>query len=64
MEALRVPQPLAGESPEWLSNLDALLERQGGWSTALNGIITKLKSNTPLTVEDGLTLYHHPNLSE
>jgi len=64
MEALRVPQPLAGESPEWLSNLDALLERQGGWSTALHGIITKLKFNTPLTVEDGLTLYHHPNLSE
>ena len=64
MQALEMPQPLAGESPDWLARLNDFLERHGRWSGELQAIVNKLKDNMPLSHEDGLTLYHHPNLPE
>ena len=57
------PAPLAGEHHDWARRLESSLE-QRQWSPALNPIAAKLASNRPLTLEDGLVLYHHPDLNE
>src|SRR6056300_150897 len=64
MEAVALPKPLAGEASDWLPQLKAVLETKEQWSEPLHNIVLKLKANTPLSLEDGLVLYHHPNLSE
>ena len=57
------PAPLAGEHHDWARRLESsLAQRQ--WSSALNPIAVKLASNQPLTLEDGLVLYRHPDLNE
>ena len=57
------PAPLAGEHHDWARRLESSLE-QRQWSPALNPIAAKLASNRPLTLEDGLVLYHHSDLNE
>jgi aminodeoxyfutalosine synthase len=64
MEAVALPKPLAGEASDWLPQLKVSLETIEQWSEPLHNIVLKLKANTPLSLEDGLVLYHHPNLSE
>ena len=57
------PAPLAGEHHDWARRLESSME-QRPWSSALQPIAAKLASNHPLTLEDGLVLYHHPDLNE
>lgn len=57
------PAPLAGERHDWAHRLESSLQKQQ-WSPALSPIAAKLASNRPLTLEDGLVLYHHPDLNE
>ena len=57
------PAPLAGEHHDWAQRLESSLE-QRQWSSALNPIASKLAANLPLTLEDGLVLYHHPDVNE
>ena len=54
---------LAGSNPDWLVNLKAALDSQS-WPAPLDGIASKLGNNTPLSVQDGLALYHHPSLHD
>ncbi|MDP6199967.1 MAG: CofH family radical SAM protein [Candidatus Poseidonia sp.] len=63
MEAVMSPAPLAGEHHDWARRLESSLALRQ-WSSALNPIAVKLASNRPLTLEDGLVLYHHPDLNE
>ena len=57
------PAPLAGEHHDWARRLESSME-QRPWSSVLQPIAAKLASNHPLTLEDGLVLYHHPDLNE
>ena len=57
------PAPLAGEHHDWAQRLESSLEQQH-WSSALNPIASKLAANLPLALEDGLVLYHHPDVNE
>ena len=57
------PAPLAGEHHDWARRLESFMEARQ-WSSALKPIATKLASNRPLTLEDGLLLYRHPDLNE
>ena len=57
------PAPLAGEHHDWPHRLESLLV-QRVWSPALQPIASKVAVNRPLTLEDGLVLYHHPDLNE
>lgn len=57
------PAPLAGEHHDWAQRLESSLE-QRQWSSALNPIASKLAANLPLTLDDGLVLYHHPDVNE
>ena len=63
MEAVLSPAPLAGEHHDWAHRLESSLD-QRQWSSALKAIASKLAANRPLTIEDGLVLYHHPDLNE
>lgn len=63
MEAVMSPAPLAGEHHDWAQRLESSLE-QRQWSSALNPIALKLAANLPLTLDDGLVLYHHPDVNE
>ena len=63
MEAVLSPAPLAGEHHDWGTcgwNLH--------WTSAMVVCAethrSKLAANRPLTIEDGLVLYHHPDLNE
>ena len=58
------PVSLAGEHPEWASRLSSTLTDDSVWSVPLQPIVAKLASNTPLTLEDGVRLYQHPDLNE
>ena len=57
------PAPLAGEHHDWARRLESSMEQQT-WSSVLQPIAAKVASNHPLTLEDGLVLYHHPDLNE
>ncbi|MEL0181998.1 MAG: CofH family radical SAM protein [Candidatus Poseidoniales archaeon] len=63
MEAVMSPAPLAGEHHDWPHRLNTLLD-QRSWSPELSPIAAKLAANQPLSVEDGLVLYRHPDLNE
>ena len=58
------PVSLAGEHPEWASRLSSTLTDDSVWSVPLQPIVAKLASNTPLTLEDDVRLYQHPDLNE
>ena len=57
-------RPLAGEHADWPNRLASALASTKGWSEALKPLVAKLAANEPLSVQDGLTLYHHPDLNE
>ena len=58
------PTSLAGEHADWASRLSTSLGDDSVWSTPLHPIVAKLASNVPLSLEDGLRLYKHPDLNE
>ena len=57
------PKPLAGEDPRWLDNLADNIAMTS-WSPVLQPIAEKLVRNEPLSLEDGMVLYSHPDLHE
>ena len=57
------PTPLAGEDERWLEYLDSKLGSVN-WSPALAPVAEKLAKNVPLSLEDGMVLYQHPDLHE
>ena len=57
------PAPLAGEHKEWLERLQTNLATVN-WSPKLQPLADKLGNNVPLSLEDGMTLYEHPDLHE
>ena len=63
MQATVYPAPLAGEHHDWLDRLHSELGLHA-WSPVMAPIAEKLGKNIPLSVEDGLVLYHHPDLHE
>ena len=63
MQATVYPAPLAGEHHDWLDRLHSELGLHV-WSPAMAPIADKLGKNVPLSVEDGLVLFHHPDLHE
>tara|TARA_B100000900_G_C20573022_1_gene714112 strand:+ start:700 stop:1911 length:1212 start_codon:yes stop_codon:yes gene_type:complete len=63
MMASAQPAPLAGEDAFWLERLDTSL-RSTTWSQALAPLAEKLAQNIPLSIQDGMTLYLHPDLHE
>ncbi len=63
MQATVYPAPLAGEHHDWLDRLHSELCLHV-WSPVMAPIAEKLGKNIPLSVEDGLVLYHHPDLHE
>ncbi len=63
MMASAQPAPLAGEDAFWLERLSTSL-RSTTWSPALAPLAEKLAKNIPLSVQDGMTLYQHPDLHE
>ena len=63
MMASAQPAPLAGEDAFWLERLGTSL-RSTTWSQALAPLAEKLAKNIPLSIQDGMTLYRHPDLHE
>ena len=63
MQATVYPAPLAGEHHDWLDRLHSQLGLHA-WSSVMAPIAEKLGKNIPLSVDDGLVLYHHPDLHE
>ncbi len=63
MMASAQPAPLAGEDAFWLERLSTSL-RSTTWSPALAPLADKLAKNIPLSLQDGMTLYQHPDLHE
>jgi aminodeoxyfutalosine synthase len=57
-------RPLAGEHADWSNRLASALASTTAWSETLQPLVAKLAANEPLSVQDGLTLYHHPDLNE
>ena len=57
------PAPLAGEHNQWLERLQTNLAAID-WSAKLQPLADKLGNNVPLSLEDGMTLYEHPDLHE
>lgn len=55
---------LAGSFEDWKSRLTQALFQSIGWSSSLQPIVAKLAKHEPLTIEDGIVLYLHPDLHE
>ena len=54
----------AGSNQDWQQRLTESLQQGSAWSEAIQPLVTKLADGKSLSLEDGLTLYNHPNLSE
>ena len=54
---------IAGNDPNWVSNLRSLLSEKH-WSVELNDIVSKLSNGQRLSLSDGHILYHHSSLYE
>ena len=54
----------AGSNQDWQQRLTESLQQSSRWSEAIQPLVTKLAAGKSLSLEDGLTLYNHPNLSE
>lgn len=63
MSAWTSTRSVAGSNEDWQQRLATSLQ-QHAWSAALTNIVGKLAAGEQLTLQDGLTLYHHPNLNE
>ena len=63
MSAWTSTRSMAGSNEDWQQRLATSLQ-QHAWSAALTNIVVKLAAGEQLTLQDGLTLYHHPNLNE
>ena len=63
MSAWTSTRSVAGSNEDWQQRLATSLQ-QHAWSAALTNIVGKLAAGEQLTLQDGLALYHHPNLNE
>jgi aminodeoxyfutalosine synthase len=63
MSAWTSTRSVAGSNEDWQQRLATSLQ-QHAWSAALTNIVGKLTAGEQLTLQDGLALYHHPNLNE
>ena len=54
----------AGSNQDWQQRLTDSLLQSSQWSKPLSPLVDKLIRGESLSLEDGLTLYNHPNLSE
>ena len=54
---------IAGNDPNWVSNLRSLLSEKQ-WSVELKDIVSKLGNGQRLSLSDGHILYHHSSLYE
>jgi len=63
MEQWSSTQLLAGCLKDWQQRLTNSLKLEQ-WSDAITPIAEKVALGERLSIEDGLILYHHPNLNE
>ena len=63
MAAVRAEHRAAGADHDWHERFIASI-RTESWSEALTPVIERLSSGGRLELEDGLLLYHHPDLPE
>lgn len=54
----------AGSHSDWQERLTRALDQGTSWSPPIAPLASKLSAGEPLSLEDGLVLYHHPNLNE
>ena len=54
----------AGSNADWAERLPALIGNLNTWSSPLRPIAEKVSNGVRLSVNDGLVLYRHPNLTE
>ena len=54
----------AGSNPDWKSLLPELVGEPKTWSESIRPIANKISQGQRLNLEDGLSLFQHPNLSE
>ena len=54
----------AGSNVDWVQRLPALVGNLNTWSSSLRPIAEKIANGVRLSVDDGLVLYRHPNLTE
>ena len=63
MAAVRAEHRSAGADPDWVQRFQDALA-QTTWSDGLASVVERLSSGGRLNLEDGLLLYHHPDLAE
>lgn len=54
----------AGSNRDWQQRLTDALVHSNGWSTTIQPLVNRLAGSEPLSLEDGMVLYTHPNLNE
>ena len=54
----------AGSNVDWVQRLPELVGNLNTWSSSLRPIAEKIANGVRLSVDDGLVLYRHPNLTE
>ncbi|MEC7600114.1 MAG: hypothetical protein VYB23_01585, partial [Candidatus Thermoplasmatota archaeon] len=63
MADVRAEHRSAGAHPDWARRFQDALA-QTTWSDGLATVVERLSSGGRLSLEDGLLLYHHPDLAE
>ena len=64
MSAWTSSRVAAGSNPDWQQRLTDSLEASTGWSNALQPLVHHMMEGLPLTLDEGMVLYSHPNLNE
>ncbi|MDA7845632.1 hypothetical protein N9A87_01120, partial [Euryarchaeota archaeon] len=64
MSAWTSSRVAAGSNPDWQQRLTDSLEASTGWSNALQPLVHHMMEGLPLTLDEGMVLYAHPNLNE
>lgn len=54
----------AGSNTDWQQRLTDALVHSNGWSTTIQPLVNRLADGGPLSLEDGMVLYTHPDLNE
>jgi aminodeoxyfutalosine synthase len=54
----------AGSNPDWKLDVASFIGPLNTWSDRLKPLVRKVSQGTRLTIDDGMILFTHPNLSE
>jgi aminodeoxyfutalosine synthase len=54
----------AGSNPDWQQRLSESLESSNGWSSTIQPLVHDIMEGQPLSLQQGMVLYTHPNLNE